>query len=77
LESDSAALQRKLHISAELADKLVRGGLSSLEEIAYVPFDELLQVSSLPESEARSLRRVADSYLLNESLGDDFHDLPP
>lgn len=72
MESSSAELQRKLHIGEELANRLVSRGLVSLEEVAYVPFEELLKASQLTEQEAQTLRRVAASYLLNESLGDDF-----
>jgi N utilization substance protein A len=71
-ESASAELQRKLRISATVADALVAGGLATIEEVAYVPVAEFLSVSGLPESEAETLRRVAKAYLLNESLGNDF-----
>jgi transcription termination factor NusA len=66
-EIPSQALQRALHIDAALADKLVAGKLTCVEEVAYVPFSELLQVSGLPDMQATALRQIAKLYLLNES----------
>jgi N utilization substance protein A len=60
-----AMLQQTLGIGAELAGKLVEGGFSTIEEVAYVPFDELKEVCCLPESEARNLRELARRHLLN------------
>jgi transcription termination factor NusA len=38
---------RTLQIDKVLAKKLVDGGLSTLEEVAYVPFNELREVGGL------------------------------
>lgn len=59
-----AMLQQTLGIGAELAGKLVAGHLSTIEEVAYVPFEELKNVSCLPESEAMNLRELAQRHLL-------------
>ena len=65
-ESPSAEFQRKLHVDATLADRLVAGGLTTLEEVAYVPLAELLEVSALPSESAWELRRIARLYLQND-----------
>ena len=69
-ESPAVMLQRTLHVNSVLASKLVAGHLVSIEEVAYVPFAELLEVSGLRNEEASALRRVAQSYLLNRDLDD-------
>jgi transcription termination factor NusA len=74
-ESPSAELQRKLHIHATLADRLVAGNATSVEEVAYWPLAELLEVSGLSPEQARELRRIARLYLRNDALPDDVDDL--
>ena len=69
-ESTAEMLQRTLHISRVLADKLVAGGISSLDEVAYLPFGELREIGQLWEEEATALRDLARHYLMNEALGD-------
>jgi transcription termination/antitermination protein NusA len=71
-ESPAAELQRKLHIDEALASQLVNGHLETIEEVAYVPIAEFLEVSGLAVADAQSLRRIAALYLLNEGLGDKF-----
>ncbi len=69
-ESTTEMLQRTLHISSALAIKLVAGGVSSLDEVAYLPFGELREIGDLWEEEATALRNLARHYLMNETLGD-------
>lgn len=73
-ESPAAMFQRTLKVSAELAELLVNGQLTTLEEVAYVPFAELSEISKLPDEEVSSLRRVANLYLQNDLLDDAFGD---
>jgi hypothetical protein len=40
-------LQRALHISAELAERLVAGGISCIDEVAYIPFNEFREIGGL------------------------------
>jgi len=70
-ESVSAMLQRKLHIGQDLADSIVAGGLTTVEEVAYVPLAEFIEVSRPTIEEATALRSIAQKYLLNEALDND------
>jgi len=65
-DSPSEELQRKLHIDAALAERLVAGQLTTVKEVAYVPLAEFLDVSGLASEPAAELRRIAKYYLLNE-----------
>jgi N utilization substance protein A len=68
--------QRTLHINEALAKKLVDGGLTTLEEVAYVPFSELREVGGLWDEEAAALRNRARQYLLDQAMGDPRAGLP-
>lgn len=68
--------QRTLRISEALAKKLVDGGFTTLEEIAYVPFTELREASGLWDEEATALRDRARSLLLVELSEDPRRGLP-
>ena len=57
-----------LEIDDELAQVLVSEGFSSLEEIAYVPLDEMLQIEGLDEELIEELRRRAKNALLTQAL---------
>jgi transcription termination factor NusA len=67
-ESVEAMFQRTLHVSPELARRLVAGGCTSVEEVAYVPHTELVEVSGLTGAQASVLRRVARAYLANVDM---------
>ena len=75
-ESTAEMFQRTLHINEVLARKLVEGGLSTLEEVAYVPFSELREVGDLWDEEATALRNRAKDYLLEQALQDSHKGLP-
>ncbi len=51
-ETDSAAscLWEKLDVDAELADILVEEGFNSLEEVAYVPLAEMLEIEAFDQT---------------------------
>lgn len=65
-----------LDIDEDFATVLVEEGFSSLEELAYVPIKELLEVDGLDESTVEALRERAKNALTTlalaqeESLGD-------
>ncbi|WP_034917246.1 transcription termination factor NusA [Erwinia sp. 9145] len=67
---------RHLDIDEEFATVLVEEGFSSLEELAYVPINELLQIDGLDEETVEALRDRAKNALTTlalakeESLGD-------
>ena len=61
--------QRVLRIGIDLANALEQGGLTSLDEVAYIPFSELAEIGRLDEAQTQRLREAARTYLLNEALG--------
>ncbi len=70
------AFVKHLDIDEEFASVLVEEGFSSLEELVYVPINELLQIEGLDKATIETLRERAKSALTNlalaqeESLGD-------
>ncbi len=57
-----------LEIDEEIAQLLVANGFSSLEEIAYVPKEELLAISEFDEEIVEELRHRANDILLTQAL---------
>lgn len=62
---------RALDIDEEFAQLLVSHGFSSLEEIAYVPREELLVIEEFDEEIVEELRNRANDTLLTQALGGD------
>jgi len=58
----------KLDIDEELADLLIDEGFSSLEEVAYVPLAEMLEIEGLDEEIVNELRTRARNALLTEAI---------
>ena len=58
----------KLDIDEELADLLIEEGFSSLEEVAYVPLAEMLEINGLDEEIVNELRTRARNVLLTEAI---------
>lgn len=58
----------KLDIDEELADLLIEEGFSSLEEVAYVPLAEMLEIAGLDEEIVNELRNRARNVLLTEAI---------
>jgi N utilization substance protein A len=87
-EEDAAAKQQSeigsilnlfikhLDVDEEVAEILVEEGFTSLEEVAYVPVDEMLEIEGFDEEIVTALRERAKDALLNlaiaseEQLGD-------
>lgn len=71
----------KLDVDAEVADILIAEGFSSLEEVAYVPMQEMLEIESFDEDTVNELRTRAKDALLTmelakeEGVGDISQDL--
>tara|TARA_R110001592_G_scaffold340841_1_gene629447 strand:+ start:8496 stop:9995 length:1500 start_codon:yes stop_codon:yes gene_type:complete len=57
-----------LDIDEDLATELVSEGFTSLEEIAYVPIEEMLEIDSFDEEIVEELRRRAKDALINQAL---------
>lgn len=58
----------KLDIDEELADLLIEEGFSTLEEVAYVPLAEMLEIDGLDEEIVNELRNRARNVLLTEAI---------
>jgi len=58
----------KLDVDEDLATEMVNEGFTSLEEVAYVPLEEMLQIESFDEDVVEELRRRAKDALLNQAL---------
>ncbi len=61
----------KLDVDEEVADILIEEGFSSLEEVAYVPLAEMLEISAFDEATVNELRDRARNVLLTEAIVDE------
>lgn len=57
-----------LHVDAEVAAVLIEEGFTSLEEIAYVPIQELLNIEGFDEEIINELRTRAKDALLTQAI---------
>ncbi len=58
----------KLDIDEDVGEILVQEGFTSLEEIAYVPLDEILAIEGFDEEIANELRNRAKDALLTQAI---------
>jgi transcription termination/antitermination protein NusA len=58
----------KLDVDEEVADILVQEGFSSLEEVAYVPINEMMEIESFDENTVNELRSRARNALLVQEI---------
>ncbi len=58
----------KLDVDQEIADILIEEGFSSLEEVAYVPIQEMLEIESFDEDTVNELRARAKDALLTMEI---------
>ena len=58
----------KLDVDEEVADVLVQEGFSTIEEIAYVPLSEMLEMESFDEDTINELRARARNVLLTAEI---------
>jgi len=63
-----ALFMEKLDVDEELADILIEEGFSSLEEVAYVPLSEMLEIEAFDEDTVNELRNRARNVLLTEAI---------
>lgn len=59
---------QKLDVDEEVADVLVQEGFSTIEEIAYVPLSEMLEMESFDEDTINELRARARNVLLTAEI---------
>jgi len=71
-EAESAAIRvlfmEKLDVDEDVANILINEGFSSLEEVAYVPLHEMLEIEAFDEATVQELRERARNVLLTEAI---------
>ncbi len=71
-EEERAALRQtfieRLDVDEEVADILIDEGFTGLEEVAYVPIQELLDIEAFDEETVNELRTRARNALLTEAI---------
>jgi N utilization substance protein A len=71
-EQETSALRsvfmEKLDVDEEVAEILVAEGFTSLDEVAYVPINEMLEIEAFDEETVNELRRRARNSLLTEAI---------
>ena len=58
----------RLDVDQEVADILIQEGFSTLEEVAYVPLQEMLDIDAFDEDTVNELRSRARNALLTEAI---------
>jgi N utilization substance protein A len=58
----------KLDVDEEVADILVQEGFTTLEEVAYVPLNEMLEIEAFDEQTVNELRNRARNALLTQAI---------
>jgi len=61
-------LMAKLDVDEEVADILIDEGFTSVEEVAYVPINEMLEIEAFDEDTVNELRNRARNVLLTEAI---------
>ncbi len=61
----------KLNIDEDVAEVLVEEGFSTLEEVAYVPLDEMLEIEALDEDAVNEIRDRARNVLLTDAIANE------
>jgi transcription termination/antitermination protein NusA len=67
-ESVRKLFVEKLDVDAEVADILIAEGFTSLEEVAYVPMQEMLEIEAFDEDTVTELRTRAKDALLTMEI---------
>ncbi|MEF8714307.1 MAG: transcription termination factor NusA [Accumulibacter sp.] len=72
VEAEAAAIRvlfmEKLDVDEDVANILIDEGFSTLEEVAYVPLHEMLEIESFDEVTVQELRERARNILLTEAI---------
>ena len=63
--------QEKLAVDEGVAEQLANEGFSSLEEIAYVPVQELLEIDGFDQALVNTLRERAKAALLTQAIAEE------
>ncbi len=59
---------QRLDVDEEVADILISEGFTSLEDVAYVPMNEMLEIEAFDEDTVNELRSRARNALLTEAI---------
>jgi N utilization substance protein A len=59
---------QKLDVDEEMADILIQEGFATLEEVAYVPINEMMEIESFDEATVNELRNRARDALLVQAI---------
>ncbi|MDM8566114.1 transcription termination factor NusA [Candidatus Halobeggiatoa sp. HSG11] len=62
---------KDLEVDEEIAEILLQEGFSSLEEVAYVPFNEMLDIEEFDEELVKELRTRAKDTLLTRAIANE------
>lgn len=72
VEAETAAIRvlfmEKLDVDEEVANILIEEGFSTLEEVAYVPLHEMMEIEAFDETTVQELRDRARNVLLTEAI---------
>lgn len=60
-----------LNVEEAVAIGLIEEGFTTIEEVAYVPLQELLEVEALDEEQVNALRKVAKDALLTKAIAEE------
>jgi N utilization substance protein A len=74
-ERETASIRQlfmeKLDVDQDVADILIQEGFSTLEEVAYVPLAEMLEIEAFDEATVNELRERARNVLLTEAIANE------
>lgn len=74
-EEETASIRQtfieKLDIDEDVANILIQEGFSTLEEIAYVPINEMLEIEAFDENTVNELRNRARNALLTAAIANE------
>jgi N utilization substance protein A len=68
MDSGRKLFMEKLDVDEEIADLLIAEGFTSLEQVAYVPLEEMLEIESFDEETVTELRTRAKNALLTMEI---------
>ena len=69
--SSSQLFIEKLDVDEDVADILVNQGFASIEEVAYVPIEEMNQIEEFDEDTVNELRSRAKAAILTEAIANE------
>jgi len=67
-EVTRSLFMQKLDVDEEMADILIQEGFNTLEEVAYVPINEMMEIEAFDETTVNELRSRARDALLVQAI---------